>query len=105
LSSWKDKFEALIEASKSELADIKTTYDQKLALQASVEYWKSKKQTHHKLAIRFAWATGISAVITIILFIGLATSLLGQDLSTSPIWRIGILLAVSTFGIWITRLL
>jgi hypothetical protein len=80
-------FNALVEKSGKELKDIEKTYDEKLAVQAAVLYWKQKSISHSKAAKALSWACGIVGAVVAIL-IGVETFLaIGplQKLSDLPI--------------------
>jgi len=51
-------FDQMVGNGKTELENIAQTYDQRLALQAPVQYWSGKKTAHHKLATIYGIAAG-----------------------------------------------
>lgn len=97
-------FDKICEDATSQLESITQTYDEKLALQSSVSYWGLKKRSHN----RVMWVTGITSVVvgaaTAAGFIAVAHEFLQEPLERTEIWRFGVLVAVSTFGVWLTRL-
>ena len=103
-SEQKESFDVICSDAKKELENIAETYDQKLALQSSVSYWKTKKRSHSWAM----WATGVVSILsgaaTAAGFISVAYIFLQGDWSEVEVWRFGVLVAISTFGIWITRL-
>lgn len=98
-------FDKVVSAAKEELQDITETYDKKLSLQASVSYWEKKKKHHHDVMISFGIITVIVAFITAVIVVVTAHKLF-QDSSVVDVklWAIGIVLLISTIGIWLTRL-
>lgn len=102
-----DEFNALVEKSGKELKDIEKTYDEKLALQASVLYWKKKAISHSKAAKKLSWACGIVGAVVAIL-VGVETFLaIGplQKLGDLPIWKTAMLLLTAVIGVWAIRVL
>lgn len=103
-SDQKESFDAICSDGKKELESIAETYDQKLALQSSVSYWRTKKRSHSWAM----WATGVVSILsgaaTAVGFISVAYIFLQGDWSQVEVWRFGVLVAISTFGIWLTRL-
>ena len=97
-------FTAKLEESEKTLSDIAKTYDEKLALQASVQYWSDKRTLHTKVMCWVGVATLILAALTGGGFVLAAHKLLQATVSEVELWRLGVMLAISTFGIWVTRL-
>jgi len=97
-------FTSRLEESEKTLSDIAQTYDEKLALQASVQYWSEKRTSHTKV---MRWVGGATLVLSALTgggFIWAAHELLQVKASDVELWRLGVMLAISTFGIWVTRL-
>lgn len=99
-----EKFKEMLEESKSELADIAKTYDEKLALQSSVSYWKDKRKGHATVMKWMGFVTVLLSILTGGAFIYAAYTLLQVTIGDIELWRLGVMLAISTFGVWITRL-
>lgn len=99
-----ESFEEICSEAKKELESIAETYDQKLALQSSVSYWGAKKRSHSIVM----WVTGMVSILagaaTAVGFVSVAYIFLQGDWSEVEVWRFGVLVAISTFGIWLTRL-
>ncbi|MFW2571283.1 DUF6161 domain-containing protein [Legionella sp. 29fVS95] len=86
------------------LNDIEHTYDEKLALQSSVQYWTAKR-THHQTVIWWLAAITIFfALLTGFGFIWAAYELLKETFVSVPLWKLGVMIGISSFGIWLTRL-
>ena len=100
----REKLADQIEQTENTLSDIAQTYDEKLALQSSVSYWKGKRKSHTKVMLAVGVGTLVLALLTGGGFIYAAHSLLNVTASQVELWRLGVILAISTFGIWITRL-
>ena len=102
----KESFETEFKKTREKLADIERTYDEKLALQSSVEYWDKKRGYHQSVMWKMAKVTVSSAVAIIIIFSLVAYFLFeATTLSTVQLWKLGIMLAISSFGVWLIRLL
>ena len=102
----KESFEAEFKKTQKKLADLERTYDEKLALRAPVEYW-DKKRVHHQFVMWWmAMVTALSAVAITVIFAWVAYDLFeATTLSTVQLWKLGIMLAISSFGVWLIRLL
>jgi Family of unknown function (DUF6161) len=100
-------FEAVIKKHQDNLKAIELAYDQKLALQKPVLYWKAKERYHGRLSVKF----GIAALITLVvlaaalgLFIYWVFAHLGPNENPKE-WQIGLVLIAIFFSIWIMRIL
>ncbi len=98
------EFTDTLEEIKGKLADIEHTYDEKLALQSSVQYWSDKRIHHEKVMWWLAGATALFAAWTGGGFIWAAYELLKETVTQMPLWKLGVMLAISSFGVWLTRL-
>lgn len=103
----KQEFEKLIEQHEKNLQAIEKAYDQKLALQKPVQYWKTKEEHHGKYTIIF----GIASLVTLIV-LGIALGLLVHwafgDLKPTDNpkhWQIGVVAVTVFFSVWIIRML
>ncbi len=102
-----EEWDVLVQKSQKELANIAKTYDEKLAVQSSVLYWKQKAISHSKAANNLSWACGIVGAITATL-IGVETFLaIGplQKFSELPLWKGAMLLLTALVGVWAIRVL
>jgi len=94
----------LVSSSTKELENIKKTYDDRLALQAPVLYWKQKATKHRLLAFVY---TGLSIAAFIITGLGLYVSMpqvVGtQKLAEVKFHEIGLIVLVATIGVWAIR--
>ena len=99
-----EEFQAKVEEAQKTLEDITQTYDQKLALQSSVTYWKEKRAFHTNVMWWMGGATLLIAAASGAVFVYSAFQLLDFTVKDLALSKIGVMLAISTFGIWITRL-
>lgn len=94
----------VVDASKTELTNIEKTYNEKLALQASVTYWTEKASKHGGLARTFTLtsifvflAGGFALFKTMELIIGEA------KVSEVQVWKLGVLVILATVVVWAIR--
>ncbi|MCG7939492.1 MAG: DUF6161 domain-containing protein [Candidatus Thiodiazotropha lotti] len=99
-----EDFDKIINNSSQKLSDIEQTYDNKLATAASVNYWKKKKSHHQTVMFVMGFITLFFSLGTGALFVYIAHELLKESISNVPLWKLGVVFAISTFGIWLTRL-
>ncbi|CAM2924479.1 DUF6161 domain-containing protein [Legionella worsleiensis] len=97
-------FKSKIQESEEKLNDIAHTYDNKLALQSSVNYWTGKKDSHKNIMIWVGIGTLALACLTGGGFVWAAYELLQETIAQVPLWKLGFMLAISSFGVWLTRL-
>lgn len=115
LSSLRDKASAHLEEQKThfvkqvqelkrDLENTKKAFSEELALDAPVSYWATKR-THHQ------WVLWLMAVVTLIVastaiyvFLCAAHTFSQKNIGQIPFLHLSTLLAISTAGIWLTRL-
>jgi len=118
MNEWNDKFKVfseksdqqfkeLVESSKSILHDVERTYDERLALQASTRYWKTKANIHSKSVKRLIIYCIFSAISIISILALISYFIIGptKELKEIQLWKFGLLLLAITFGIWLFRIL
>lgn len=100
-------FTDLVESHSKELASLRKTFREELALRAPAEYWETKRTKHAK----YSWITGV------ISFSGIGASgyglywLIGDLLkntakaATPESWRVAFLALAGLFAIWAVRLI
>ncbi len=92
---------------EEELQKVTEAYEQKMALQAPVKYWKDKKTTHHKLARNFSIASGVWLAVSGGVLIATIYAVLNDlEAGKNPaLWQ-SLSLAASAFVVvWIARIL
>ena len=100
-------FNKVIGENVEKLQGIELAYDQKLALQKPVKYWRTKELFHGKRAIWF----GVTALCVGLLLLTLMGILIYNVIGDIPQnanpkhWQIGLLIAAAFFSIWLTRIL
>ncbi len=97
-------FEITLDETRKKLADFQAHLNEKVALEESVEYWTKKRAKHEAATQVAAYRTIVIAGSTLVAFILVAIIILvTTEDEVSPV-KISILVALSTFGVWITRL-
>ena len=100
-------FVDLMDRSGKALENISKTYDEKLAVQASVVYWKNKAEKHARLATKLAWAASLVG-ISVAILLGFETFLaIGplEKLGDLPVWKGSMLILTAVIGVWAIRIL
>ncbi len=91
-------------SSQQELASIEKTYNEKLALQASVSYWTKKASKHTLLAWGFA---ALSAIVfglggwAIYKSMGLLIG--AAKINEVEVWKLGVVVILATVAVWAIR--
>ncbi|MDP5130175.1 MAG: DUF6161 domain-containing protein [Paraglaciecola sp.] len=104
-AQFKESFDDELDKAKSDLENLTKTYDDKLALQASVKYWGIQHQSHAVKARHFAIALGISTVAVLAVIILFSILGLDKPFKEIPVSRLLTAAAITTFGIWIIKIL
>jgi len=100
-------FDQMVGKGKAELENIAQTYDQRLALQAPVQYWSDKKTAHHKLAKIYgiaagAWLAGSGCLLALAIYKVLNN--LKPD-AHPALWQSLILVLSALVVLFVTRIL
>lgn len=104
-NQFKQSFDAELANAKADLENLTKTYDDKLALQASVRYWGIQHQSHAIKARQFAIALAISTVAILAVIILYSIFGLDKPFKEIPVSRLLTAAAITTFGIWIIKIL
>ena len=99
-----EDFEITLNEAKGKLTDFETTFKENIALQSSVAYWTKKREHHQKVMWWMAIFTVTSAVVTGLVTIQAANEYLNITIDEVKLAQIGVMLAISTLGVWLTRL-
>ena len=100
----KEDFASMFDDVRKKLTDFQVSFMDKIAMQESAEFWESKFSDHQR-AMRIAISiTMISAILTGGIFIWAASMFLDGDIYKIQLSEIGVMLVISTIGIWLTRL-
>tara|TARA_Y100000588_G_C14266176_1_gene929977 strand:- start:1900 stop:3132 length:1233 start_codon:yes stop_codon:yes gene_type:complete len=100
---FKKKFKDELANAKTDLENLTKTYDDNLALHASVRYWGIQQNSHNEKAKSFAWALGITTVVVLLTIILFAVFGLDKPFKEVAVSRLITAAAITTFGIWIIK--
>ena len=102
----KESFEAEFKKVQEKIDDIERVHKENLALQSSFKYWDEKRIHHQSVMWKMAKVTASSAAAVTGIFVWVAYFLFeATTLSEVQLWKFGIMLAISSFGVWLIRLL
>jgi len=104
-TAFKDQYTKAYESSRIELEQITATYDDKLALQASVRYWGLQKKHHDTKTIQYGIALAISVVAVVVGLILFSNSVLDTSFKDIHVSRLITAAVLTTFGIWLVKIL
>ena len=104
------RFKKLVDQSERELSAIASTYDERLALQAPVQYWTKKASDHRALSKKFGWWFGVSFVAVLValgleLGLWLLPALPVTSTDLPAYWVVVVFAASVTFALWPLRIL
>jgi hypothetical protein len=112
LSTWEataqdlqEKFNNQFKANQNDLKNLKETYEGFMHLNAPMEYWREKRKEHDKSITKWAWLSGIGAIIGIALLLTGGVHLL-PDVTPNNIipWKkLGAFVMFATIIIWLMR--
>jgi hypothetical protein len=96
-----------LETAEEKLKNIQDTYDKKLALQSSVNYWSTKQGNHTFYSWIFGVASGLIALAVTGGIIFEIYLLLKPSTANDPTqyWKLGVVGISAFFGIWVCRIL
>ena len=101
---------ATIRETKKELADFEASFKERVALQSPAKYWAKKRTDHQKATYIMAIVTISVAISAVWIFIHTILNfhelkwLFGSTEPLGIVKQFSILLAISTIGVWLTRL-
>lgn len=97
-------YQKVFEDGNKEMEGTKKAFQQEFALKASVDYWNKKIQYHSDMSVKFAKAAMTLAAISISVLCYEITKLLESAGINPPWWKLGVLLILATFSIWMVRI-
>lgn len=96
-----------VKITQEQLTDLKTKYNEELALQKPMEYW-GKKETEHREGVKlWGWIFAIAAVVAGGAFFWFVSDQLPNDASLQhiPLNKIAQVAVLVTVGLWLLRML
>ncbi len=103
IAKYDQELNKALEKANTELENITRTYDENLALHASVRYWSLQEKYHKRMSIGFGIATIIVAVCVLWGLYEYADHFLTADFSTVQVSKLITAAILTTFGIWAVR--
>jgi Family of unknown function (DUF6161) len=107
ISNSEEKLINKLSETDTELQNITKTYDEKLALEAPVRYWKNKRKNHTAAKKNlFIWLIVFVVASLILLFSGYHALLADFEPGETPdYWRLGVAITFLSTVFWIARIL
>lgn len=99
-----EAFEKFMSESKSQIEEVTDTYDKKLALQSSVNYWTTKAKGHRDSSGKFTLLFVVSLIVLGIALILEVHGLLGNTGATKN-WEYAVIAISALVFIWIIRII
>ena len=104
LSSTKNQIESNVEEAQAKLKQIENTYDEKLALQSGVRYWKTKAESHLQSSWIFGILSfGVGSVAGLGIYFTMDKLIGAAKLSDVQFWQLSMIALEAIFGVWLTR--
>ena len=104
IAKYDQELKKSLEKTNAELENITRTYDESLALHASVRYWGLQEKYHKRMSIGFGAATIIVALGVLWGLYEYADYFLAADIKTVQVSKLITAATLTTFGIWIVRI-
>jgi len=103
VASFEELQNKAVESTKQELENITRTYDENLALHASVRYWGLQEKYHKRLSFWFGGATIVVALLVVAGLYFFAEAYLAASIDAIHVSKLVTSLIITTFGIWAVR--
>lgn len=100
-----EEWSGLVEKWGNEWLELKRVYDEKLALLAPTEYWRTRATNHREKAKHYAIAFGVTLTIFLALFAFLAIGYLLKPAEGSVLLIVLPVLVPAFAGVWVLRIL
>ena len=97
-------FKKIHDEAGKKLTNFEASLRAKIVLEESIKYWEEKRIQHRKTMLYMAIASVGLSVLTLAAFILITIFYLSTTIETVSPRHISALLAISTFGVWLTRL-
>lgn len=105
VEQFKQSLEQTLVTARQDLENLKKTYDEHLALRASVRYWGLQQKDHRAKSIGFGIALGVVAALVMIVIIAFSFTFLDASIQAIHVSRLVTATVLTTFGIWLVRVL
>lgn len=97
--------EQTLASAKQDLENLKKTYDEDLALRASVRYWGLQQKDHRAKSIGFGVTLALIALLVMTLIIAFSFKFLDSSIQDIQVSRLVTATVLTTFGIWLVRVI
>jgi hypothetical protein len=102
---FKQQFDDELKNAKTDLENLTKTYDDNLALHASVRYWGIQQKSHNSKVKAFAWALGITTIVVLAVIIIFSAYGLDKPFKEIAVSRLITAAALTTFGVWFVKII
>lgn len=103
IDKYEKNLEKSLEKANIELENITRTYDENLALHASVRYWGLQEKFHKKMSTTFGLVSVVIAGLVLWGIYEYSDHFLKADIKSIHVSKIVTAAFITTFGIWIVR--
>lgn len=103
IENYEEQLNKELEKANVELENITRTYDENLALHASVRYWGLQEKYHKRMSIGFGILTTLVALLVLWGIYEYADRFLNAGIEQLQISRLLTAVIITTFGIWAVR--
>ena len=100
----KSRFEILIKEVEKKFTALEISFSETIALRSSVRYWVERREHHQIVMWWMAVVTAVFAGLTGTIFYFVADKYLDVTINEVKLVKIGVMLLISTLGIWLTRI-
>ncbi len=105
VSEFKQLLDQTLVTARQDLENLKKTYDEDLALRASVRYWGLQQKDHRAKSIGFGVALALVTLLVMSLIIGFSSFYLDSSIQDIHVSKLITATVLTTFGIWFVRVL
>jgi hypothetical protein len=101
------RFDALYAGHEKNLAQLRQTFLEDIALKAPATYWDEKKKTHHLLSWIFGLSSAAAMTGSVFLIYTFASTFFSAQSvgGAAEAWRLGTLATIVVFAVWATRII
>lgn len=103
LKEYNNTLASSLDKASEELQNITRTYDDKLALHASVRYWGLQEKFHKQMLIGYGIGTVVVAALVIVGFWLYAEHFLNAEYTKIQVSKLVTAVVITTFGIWAVK--
>ena len=105
VNEFKQLLDQTLVTARQDLENLKKTYDDHLALRASVRYWGLQQKDHRAKSIGFGVALGLVTLVVMALIITFSFLFLDSSIQDIQVSKLITATVLTTFGIWMVRVI